>query len=291
MEFKRLEALVAIHREGSVSAAAESLGVGQPTISHHLRKLEEETGAVLSQRVGRGLRLTSDGVRLAQRGAEILALMRRADEELDAATSLAGGRVRLAAFPSAMSTLVPQLLTRLNQMAPQLILDLVEAEPPAALAALRSGEVDLAITFAYAGQSYGTDIEAEHLGWDPLYLLTPTAKGAPKHLKDFAHEPWIAGCERCRTGLVALCEDAGFAPDIRFESDDSIAVQALVSAGFGITVLPELVLRGYQSDGVDAVELPGAGRQLHIATYGRPPRPAAVEEAAQSLLEVWNANY
>ena len=81
---RRLEALVAVHRTGSVSGAAAELHYGQPTISHHLRRLGAETGSVLVQRVGRGVRLTPDGVRLAERGEEILGLLARAGDELTA---------------------------------------------------------------------------------------------------------------------------------------------------------------------------------------------------------------
>src|ERR1700712_34963 len=94
IDMKRLEALVAVHRTGSVSAAAVQLHYGQPTISHHLRRLEVETGSVLVRRVGRGVRLPPDGVRLAQRGEEILGLLTRAGDDLTAATSLQSGRVR-----------------------------------------------------------------------------------------------------------------------------------------------------------------------------------------------------
>lgn len=117
---RRLEALVAVHRTGSVSAAAAELHYGQPTISHHLRRLEAETGSVLVQRVGRGVRLTDDGLRLARRGEEILGLLARAGDELAAATSLQAGRVRLAAFPSAAATLVPAAISLLAVEAPGL---------------------------------------------------------------------------------------------------------------------------------------------------------------------------
>ncbi len=171
---KRLEALVALAREGTVSAAATALGCGQPTVSHHLRRLEEETGAVLVQHVGRGVRLTPDGARLAARGEEILGLLRRAEAELDTMTTLAAGHVRLAAFPSACSTIVPRLLSTLADTAPGLTFDIVEVEPPEAATLLRSGQVDVAITFAYSGQHFDDDVTVEHLGWDALHLVEPS---------------------------------------------------------------------------------------------------------------------
>ena len=99
IDVRRLEALVALHHTGTVSAAAARLHFGQPTISHHLRRLEVETGSVLLQRVGRGVRLTPDGERLARRGEEILALLARAESELAASTSLRAGQIRLYCGP------------------------------------------------------------------------------------------------------------------------------------------------------------------------------------------------
>lgn len=296
MDLRRLEALVALEREGTMSAAADALGCGQPTVSHHVRRLEEETGAVLVQRVGRGVRLTPDGVRLAARGREILALLRRAELELDAATTLASGRVRLAAFPSACSVIVPRLLAWLRVVAPGLRIDLVAAEPPEAAAMLRAGEVDVAIVFAFSGQGFGEDITTEHMGWDELHLVesavnrTVTEGGRgpvePQELRQLAQSRWIAGCTWCRTGLVDICASVGLDPAIEFASDDAVAAQALVAADFGVTLLPGLALLGHRNPDVVTRPVHGAGRELLVATFGETPRPAAVEEVVQSLLEL-----
>lgn len=68
----RLRVLVAVARTGSVTAAAQELHYSQPAVSHHLARLEAETGAKLIQRVGRGIRLTEAGRLLAERAEEIL---------------------------------------------------------------------------------------------------------------------------------------------------------------------------------------------------------------------------
>ena len=82
IDVNRLQVLVALAKYGTASAAAEALHYSQPTVSHHLKRLEADTGAVLVRRVGRGLVLTEEGVRLAARGEEILGLMSRASSEL-----------------------------------------------------------------------------------------------------------------------------------------------------------------------------------------------------------------
>lgn len=284
IDLRRLEALVAVHRTGSVSGAAAALHYGQPTISHHLRRLEAETGAVLLQRVGRGVRLTPEGALLARRGEEVLGLLARAEAELAAATSLQSGRVRLAAFPSGAATLVPGALALLAQRHPGIRLDLVEAEPPEAHELLRAGEIDLALTFAYPDQPEPDQISVVPVVDDPLFLVTPADAAPEATLADYAGSGWITGCERCRRELLSLCAEAGFTPAIAFASDDYVAVQSLVATGLGVTVLPGLALRAHQHAGVTRRRL-DAHRRVQLATYGAPPRPAAVDAVAAALTD------
>jgi DNA-binding transcriptional LysR family regulator len=149
MDPVRLRVLVAVAAHGSVTAAARALHYSQPTVSHHLARLEAETGAQLIQRAGRGIRLTPAGELLAERAAEILGRIESASAELAAHVGLRTGRVRLAAFPSALGTFVPRAAARLAADHPGLDLRLTEAEPPEALGLLRAGEVDAAVVFRY----------------------------------------------------------------------------------------------------------------------------------------------
>src|ERR687894_557945 len=102
----RLRVIDAVARHGSVTAAARELHYSQPSVTHHLSRLEAETGAQLLQRVGRGIRLTQAGQLLAGRAAEIIGRIDAADAELSAHVGLTAGRVRLAGFASAISSLV-----------------------------------------------------------------------------------------------------------------------------------------------------------------------------------------
>src|SRR5512141_198255 len=92
----------------------------QPSVTHHLARLEAETGAQLLQRVGRGIRLTPAGQLLADRAAEILGRIDAAGAELSAHVGLTAGRVRLAAFASAIGSLVPAAVAALAGRHPNL---------------------------------------------------------------------------------------------------------------------------------------------------------------------------
>src|SRR3954449_323253 len=106
LDLTRLRVIDAVARHTSVTAAARELSYSQPSVSHHLARLEAETGAQLMQRAGRGIRLTQAGQLLADRAAEIIGRIDAAAAELSAHVGLTAGRVRLAGFASAISSLV-----------------------------------------------------------------------------------------------------------------------------------------------------------------------------------------
>ncbi|TLP61968.1 LysR family transcriptional regulator [Microbispora triticiradicis] len=281
----RLRVLVALARAGTVTAAARELHYSQPSVSHHLARLEAETGAKLVQRVGRGVRLTEAGRLLAERGAEILGRLDAASAELSAHVGLRAGRVRLAAFPSALGTFVPAAAQRLAREHPGLDLRLMEAEPPEALRLLRAGEVDVAVVFRYGGTGPEDDgVRLVHLLDDPSLLVTPLGAASGSDLAAYADAPWIAGCERCRAHLLALCGEAGFEPRVSFTTDDYVAVQAMVAAGLGVAVLPRLALSAHRHPDVLTSDLPGPARRVHAATYGEPPDPPATAALVAALL-------
>ena len=149
LDVTRLRVLVAVARYGSVTAAARALNYAQPSVSHHLSRLEAETGTKLIQRAGRGIRLT-DAAGLAERAAEVIGRLDAAENELAAYTGLRAGRLRLAAFPSALGTIVPAAAAMLREYQPGVDLRLTEAEPPEALRMLRAGYVDVALVFRYS---------------------------------------------------------------------------------------------------------------------------------------------
>src|SRR5581483_568783 len=292
LDVTRLRVLDAVARLGSVTAAAREMEYSQPSVSHHLARLEAETGARLLQRAGRGIRLTEAGRLLADRAEEIIGRLDAAENELAAHVGLREGRVRLASFPSALGTIVPAAAATLEAESPGMDLMLAEAEPPEALRMLRAGYVDVALVFRH----YQEDADSEPPGADeegargrllldePVHLVTPagpgsadggTAPAGPPDLAAYAQRRWIAGCERCRGYLVRQCGLAGFTPKISFTTDDYVAVQALVAAGLGITTLPGLCLRAARHPGVWAAPLPGARRHVFAMTYGEPPDPPA----------------
>jgi DNA-binding transcriptional LysR family regulator len=315
LDVTRLRVLVAVARYGSVTAAARALNYAQPSVSHHLARLEAETGIKLIQRAGRGIRLTDAGRLLAERAAEVIGRLDAAENELAAYTGLRAGRLRLAAFPSALGTIVPAAAAKLRGHQPSVDLRLTEAEPPEALRMLRAGYVDVAVVFRYFPDAAGQDAEGasaetgaggrtgigtvfgsagpgdDDVGIDlteglrerlildePVHLVTSAHASEPPtgELAKYARHRWIAGCDRCRANLLRQCAQAGFIPKIAFTTDDYVAVQALVAADLGVSTLPGLALRSARHPGVKTVPLAGARRHVFAVRYGDPPDPPAV---------------
>jgi len=282
LDVTRLRVIDAVARHGSVTAAARELHYSQPSVTHHLARLEAETGAQLLQRVGRGIRLTEAGRLLADRAAEIIGRIDAVDAELSAHVGLSAGRIRLAGFSSAIGALVPAAVAGLAAKHPGLEVNLVDTHPPEAFELLRTGKVDAAIVFRYdetAPEPRG--VRLHHLVDDPVYVL---ARG-PATIAELRDSTWIAGCDRCRSHLIALCAAEGYEPRIGYTSDDMVVMQALVAAGLGVTTMPGLALRTHRSAGITATELQGSRRQVYVATYGEPPDPPPVAALVSALQE------
>jgi molybdate transport repressor ModE-like protein len=281
LDVTRLRVLDAVARHGSVTAAARELAYSQSSVSHHLARLEAETGAQLLQRAGRGIRLTQAGQLLAGRAAEINGRIDAADAELSAHVGLTAGRVRLAGFASAISSLVLPAAAELARNHPGLEIGSVDTHPPEALAMLRTGRVEVAIVFRYDdAEDEAPGVRLHYLLDDPMYLL---ANRRTRGLASVSDATWVAGCPRCRGHLLALCRTAGFEPRIGYESDDIALIQSLVAAGRCVATLPGLALRAHHADGVVATKLPGLPRRVYAATYGDPPDPPAVTALLSAL--------
>lgn len=269
-----LRVLRAVADGGSITRAAAALGSSQPAVSQLLARAERRLGHTLvlrsgqDGRGGRGATLTDAGRVLADHALHVQAALTAAREDLDAVGGLTRGRVRLAGFPSASSALVPAVLARLATTAPGVTTSYIEVEPPEALDLLRSGEVDVALTFTYVGDEAGAapdpGLVTRALGRDPLALVTPSgavgsdavdsgaadsgsvgsgaAGSGAVDLASHRDARWIGGCPRCRGHLLASCATAGFTPDIVLETDNAAAVVGLVAAGLGVALLPRLAL-------------------------------------------------
>jgi DNA-binding transcriptional LysR family regulator len=282
LNLTHLKVLEAVARHASVTEAAKELHYSQSSVSHHLGRLEADTGAKLIQRVGRGIRLTPEGELLARRAKEILGRLDAASVELAARVGLRAGRVRLAGFQTVLSTLVPKAAVELSRSHPGIELNLVDAHPAVGLNMLRSGHVDIALIFRNADPPADEEdgFRLTHLLDDPLYLISDQPH---QRIEDHRDSAWVGGCERCRAATIAACQRAGFSPRIAFTCDDTVIAQAVVAAGMGVAIVNGLALHAHRAAGVHATQLTDSPRRIYAATYGDPPDPPATTALIEIL--------
>ncbi|WP_313544562.1 LysR family transcriptional regulator [Leifsonia aquatica] len=247
-----LRVVRAIADEGSITRAADALGYSQPAISQHLRRLEARIGLPVVSRAGRGVRLTEAGRVLARHALTVTTALDAAAGELDDLRGLRTGRVRLAGFPSASSSIVPRLLSTMEATHPGVRITYLEAEPPEAVAAVRAQTADLAITFSYPGDRVDPHRESARglavapLWHDEMLVALPAghrlAANDRVDLADLAAEAWIGGCPRCRGHLLELTAGRGYEPRIAYETDNFVAVLRMVAEGMGVALLPGLAV-------------------------------------------------
>jgi DNA-binding transcriptional LysR family regulator len=256
LDVRRMRVLREVALKGSFSAAAESLSFTQSAVSQQVAALEREAGAVLVERSARGVRLTDAGEAVVRHAEGILAKLAEAEAELEAIAGLRGGRVRMSAFESVAGTIMPLAISRFADQHPGVELSMALMEPEEAVAALRAGDIDIAMTVSAGkpGDREDDGVTHTHLLEDPLYLVLaqdhPLARKRGVRLADLANEPWIGGepnCE-CTRVITNACVRSGFDPRIAFETDDYRAVQGFVAAGVGVSLIAELGLRTVRDD-------------------------------------------
>jgi DNA-binding transcriptional LysR family regulator len=251
----RLRILREVAHRGSISAAAEALSYTQSAVSQQVSALEAETGLPLLERHPRGVSLTAAGQALVGHADGILTRLEAAEEAMAAIAGLRGGRLRMASFPTAGATLMPQAIAAFRAEHPGVELSLAEGEPEEIAPRLRAGELDLALLFEFEGESLlGERMTRAELLEDPMFLALPRshrlAARERLRLEDLSREAWVQTAQRspCARHVVRRCHAAGFEPHVAFESDDYQTVQGLVAAGVGVALIPRMALSPRRDD-------------------------------------------
>lgn len=271
LDVRRMKVLREVAARGSFSAAAEALNFTQSAVSQHIAALERETGTQLVERSSRGVRLTEAGAVLVEHADAILARLDSAEDDVAAIAGLRGGRLRMVCFQSAGATVVPKAVATFRERHPGVELSLREAEPHVAAAMLKAGEADLALVYDHPAMTVMPDLELTHLMDDRYDALLPVdhplAARKRLSLKDLADEAWILSTPNngCRTITSAISREAGFEPRVAFEADDTLASQALVASGVGVTLMPRMALTAVHPGAVARPLQDGAVRRVLAA--------------------------
>jgi DNA-binding transcriptional LysR family regulator len=235
---RKLHLLRELASRGTIAAVAEAVAFTPSAVSQQLSALEREAGVPLLERTGRTVSLTSAGNLLVEHAQTILEQLERASAALAAVQGGPVGPLRIGAFPTAARVLLPPALAALTASHPAVIPMISETDPADVSAALRAGELDVALVHEYDFVPPVTDasLETEPLFSEPMYLTDrPTIAAA-------AADPWITGKPGtlCYTMTIRACQATGFEPRVRHHIDDFDTVLAFASAGDGVALVPHL---------------------------------------------------
>ncbi|MET7423224.1 LysR substrate-binding domain-containing protein [Dactylosporangium sp. NPDC005555] len=277
---RRLAVLAAIARRGTLAGAAAALHVTPSAVSQQLAQLEHTVGRPLVDRSGRRAVLTAAGRVLAARAEAIGRELAEAERELAAMSGRAAGLVRVGAFATVIRHMLIPALATLARDHPDVTCSITELDGPPALRELRLGGLDVTITErdATLGLESRRQVSAVPLGEDPYRVVVPAGWPPVHSYSDLADRPWVAGPPSSTTGQILdrLGRERGFTPRRVHACVDYPVVLALVAAGQGATIAPDLALRDVSSLNLRVTDLPVAGaRRLDaLVTAGRAALPA-----------------
>lgn len=245
MELYQLRTFVAVAEEKSITRAAQRLFTTPPSISAHIKALEDELGVALFVRSPRGMSITEKGELLRQKA---LATLAAAQDLVNHATELQGeliGTVRLGLNAPVNALRIPTVLARQRAETPGIDLKLVQSSSGEIMDRLLADELDLGFVF---GDAIREGLVAQRLGTLRLVVAIPARWAAELEngaWSDLARFPWIYSDKYCPFQVLTdrLLEREGLQSRRVTATNDEGTKQALVAAGVGIAMLLEAEAR------------------------------------------------
>jgi DNA-binding transcriptional LysR family regulator len=245
MEVHQLRYFCAVAETGSFTRAAERELVAQPSLSQQIRKLEEELGARLFDRLGRSVRLTSVGQSFLPRARAVLNELKFAKDEAAENQSSVCGPVCVGVIPTIAPYFLPARIASFSRKFPQTAITVLEDVTARLVEKIRSGHVDMAVM---ALPVRGHDLESFPLHTERLFAMLPKdhplAGKRTLMLKELREEPFLLlRDDHCfRETTIEVCKRARVFPRVVFETGQFSSILSMVGAGLGISIVPEMAL-------------------------------------------------
>jgi LysR family transcriptional regulator, hydrogen peroxide-inducible genes activator len=247
MELHQLRYFCAIAEAGNFSRAAQQTHVSQPSLSQQIRKLEDELGARLFDRLGRTVRLTELGRAFLPRARAVLRDLEAARSEVAEHKTAVAGPVCVGVIPTIGPYFLPPVLAAFSSKYPQVRVTVSEEITPLLLERLRAGTVDVAVV-ALPLQARSHEFEAFPLTVEKLYAVLPKrhalARRRAVYLEELRGDPFLLLRDgHCfRETAVAACKRARLNPQIIFESGQFGSILSMVRAGLGVSIVPAMAV-------------------------------------------------
>ncbi len=242
VKLSQLKALITVAETGSFSEAALQMDVSQSTVSHSIAAMEDALGVVLIHRGRQKATLTPVGDRIFSQAKQVLSLIDDMGREAECARGIEGGQVRIAAYRSVASEILPEAIAQLHKRYPTVQILIAEFDNARELsAALRDGKADLAIAELIDDE----DFESFAIMEDPFIALLPPSNISPIQgeqltWSDLHTQPLIISSGDCCIGVRALLKQCQPPIEITYLiTNDSTAV-SMTRQGLGISIIPTL---------------------------------------------------
>ena len=265
MTLDKYQTLMSVVDCGSLTRAAAELGVTQSAVSHSLDSLEKELGFTVIRRSRAGVQLTNEGERLLPAVRSMLAAAEQLSQTASSIRGLESGTVRIGAFTSVAVHWLPPVLKEFQQDYPKVDFKLLNGDYHDVEQWLADGSVDV----GFVAMPAGVGCECIPLMEDRLLAILPRHsrfENYPKFpLVECETEPFISLLQSSDHDARRALEAAGVKPNVRFYTKDDYAVIAMVEQGLGISIMPELLLKGRHDDLQILPLIPEAKRTIGLA--------------------------
>jgi DNA-binding transcriptional LysR family regulator len=255
LQFKNLQSFVAVAESGSWADAARHLGLTAAAISARVHALEEELGAPLIRRAGRAVQPTDAGMRLLPNAQKVL----REAEALKTIVKDDGltGKLRLGVFASAMTGMLPPVLTQIYRHMPELEISVTPGASIQLCRMVENGDLDAALVVE-PQFSLGKYVEWEFLLEEPLVVVCSTRQPSRDPLALLQTQPLIRYDRHVLGGQLAdrFLRDQKIRPAQRMEINSIMAVASIVAEDLGVALLPDWQPLRQESLAIERLPLP-----------------------------------
>ena len=286
---RQVRYFVAVAEASSISRAARQLSVSQSAVTEAVKELENDLGAALLERSGRGVSLTHRGQMFLRHAGRILEAVADARRTLPGDDSPAG-ELHLGASSVVAGYILADLLARFRRAFPAVAVEAFEDSPEYLEHLLINGELDVAVMVVSrmrepAALEARTIEESAYRLWLPLGH--PLAGSKAVSLADVAAERYVMlSLDEIHETAEAFWREHGLRPTVAFRTRSVEAVRSLVATGAGIAVLPDLVYRPWSLEGdrIEARPMVEEWPPVRVGVVWR--RGSRLSESARRFLDV-----
>lgn len=227
----------------SFTKAAQLLNYTQSAISRMISDLENEWQVILFERGKNGVTLTSDGMRVYPYCVNVCNEYKKLELAIDEIKGLESGIIRIGAFSSVATHWIPNIIKKFQKDYPKIDYEILLGDYKEIAEWVKNGRIDCGFT----DLQYADDLDSELLKKDELCAVLPKDHILTIYdkipIEEFENYPFLLLEKNGMSDCSAFFEKYGIKPNIHYSTWDDYSIMAMVESGFGISILPKLILQ------------------------------------------------